>query len=95
MTVTLTKDLNESMHPKKGRVYGPHSIPDTDGKVMVWSHPDDMYVITLDLATNVITGHWYDWDEEAEDWTDKHDVDMTADEIMSMIKKNSLLMVKR
>lgn len=94
-SVKLTKELNEQMHPKQ-RVYSPHSLPmfSDNLNVMEWSNNDEQYVIKLDLRTNIITGHYYDWDEEAQDWTDKHDVQMTAEQILATIKENHLLMVR-
>jgi hypothetical protein len=92
--VTLTKELNAKMHPTK-RVYNSTSLPTvfTHDEIS-WSSNDDQYVIKLDRNTNIITGHYYDWDEEAQDWTDKHDVPMTADQIMRHITNDHLLMVR-
>lgn len=94
-SVVLTKELNETMHPTN-RVYSPNSLPlfSHDLNEMTWSNSDEQYVIKLDLKTNLITGHFYDWDEEAQDWTDKHDVQMSSDQIMEIIKRDHLLMIR-
>ena len=92
-SVKLTKELNEQMHPTN-RVYGANSLPSTFDKYTIeWTNNDEQYIIKLDRKTNTITGHYYDWDEEEQDWTDKHDVAMTAEQILNTIKKDHLLMV--
>ena len=94
-SLKLTKELNDSMHPTK-HVYSATSLPAVFTKDTIeWACPDEQYVIKLNCNTNIITGHFYDWDEEAQDWTDKHDVQMTSEQILEIIVRDNLLMVMR
>lgn len=93
-SVKLTRELNDSMHPVKKHVYSPNSMPSIFTRETIeWANNDDQYVIKLHRKTNLITGHFYDWDEEAQDWTDKHDVAMTAQQILDIIKNDHLLLI--
>jgi hypothetical protein len=93
-TLTLTKELNVQMHPKK-RVYSPVSLPSLFTKDKIeWNHTDEQFIITLDRNTNLFTGHYYDFNEETQDWDDAHDVPMTTAQIEAAINKHHLLMVR-
>lgn len=93
--LTLTKELNEEMHPKKGVVYGGYSLPSyASSDIMEWSNPDAQYIIKLNLKTGIFTGHFYAFNEETEDWDDEGDVEMTKQEILDAIRDDQLLMVK-
>lgn len=95
----LTKQLNKEMHPQPGVVYGGYSMPSfSSGEIMEWSNPDAQYVIRLDLTKGMFTGHFYQYNEETEDWDDEGDegdVEMTAQEIKDAIIDDQLLMVTK
>lgn len=93
-TLELTAELNQAMHPVKGVVYNSHSLPSlvTDS-VMCWSNNDEQYVIELNRNTNIITGHYYDWNEETQDWDDANDVPMNSEQLKAAIREYKLLMV--
>ena len=59
---------------------------------MQWTHPDEQYVIVFDRATETFTGHYYDWDEETQDWKDTDP--MTAEQIKDCIERNRLLFAR-
>lgn len=90
----LTKELAETMfHPSPDAVYTPHSLcAMVDGDRAEWTHPDDQYVIAFDRRTREFTGHFYDWDDAAQDWVDTRP--MTADEICATIGRNRLIFAR-
>jgi hypothetical protein len=91
-SLTLTQELFNKLQPT-GRVYSPHSLASQHGSKFTWSNPDDQFVIELDLTTKTLTGHYYDWNEETEQWDDEHDVPMTAADLLSVIETNNLVLV--
>lgn len=91
----LTKELNEAMHPVAKTVYNSTSLPSmVTTSVMCWSNNDEQFVIELNRNTNIITGHYYDWNEETQQWDDANDRPMTETELLEAIKRHKLLMVR-
>ena len=91
MTLKITKSLAARMfNPSPDVVYNPHSFCSikNDSKAQ-WTHPDEQYVIEFDRKTKMFTGHYYDWDEERQDWVDTDP--MTAEQIMACIEANHLI----
>ncbi len=90
----LTRELAGRMfNPSPDVVYGPHSFYSAeDDREVQWTHPDERYVITFDRAAETFTGHYYDWDEEEQDWVDT--APMTAAQIRECIERNRLLFAR-
>jgi hypothetical protein len=90
MTLKLTRTLADTMSsPSRDIVYSPHSLCTVNGDEASWTHPDDQYVIVFDRRTRIFTGHYYDWNEETQEWVDTDP--MTADQIRDCIARNHLI----
>ncbi len=74
-------------------VYSPHSLSSavSDNDVQ-WTHPDEQYVITFHRESETFTGHYYEWNDEAQDWVDT--TPMTADQIHDCIDRNHLIFAR-
>jgi len=94
MTLILTKELADRMfNPLPDVVYSPHSLCSMlDSDTAEWTHPDDQYVIAFDRRTKTFTGHYYDWDEEKQEWVDTDP--MTAEQIREYIERNRLIFAR-
>lgn len=91
-TLKLTRAIFDEMQPKSSIVYGGYSLPThADRERFEWHHPDEQWNIALDRKTNLLTGQFYEWDEDAQDWVDGSK--MTAVEIHTAIVSTNLLMV--
>ena len=93
-TLELTRELAVTMSsPAPDVIYSPHSFCSMEDINQVqWTHPDEQYVIVFDRATEIFTGHYYDWDEETQDWKDTDP--MTAGQIKDCIERNRLLFAR-
>jgi hypothetical protein len=94
MTLKLTKELAERMcNPSRDVVYSPHSFCSIAiGDQVQWTHPDEQYVIAFDRETKTFTGHFYEWDDERQDWLDTGP--MTADQIRDCIERHNLVFAR-
>jgi hypothetical protein len=63
-----------------------------DGRGAEWTHPDDQYVIAFDRASRTFAGHYYDWDEERQEWVNTEP--MTAEQIRECIGRNRLIFAR-
>ena len=86
----FTKELANEMKPDSNQVYGSYSLPSLSTKDEVtWNDPDQQFVITLDRKTKVLTGEYYEWLEEDQDWVDVKEMD--EGEIHREIISNNLV----
>jgi hypothetical protein len=94
MTLKLTKELADRMlNPSRDVVYSPHALCSiADGRKAQWTHPDEQYVIEFDRETKTFTGHYYDWDDEEQDWVDTEP--MTAEQIRDCIGRHRLVFAR-
>lgn len=91
--LTINKELQLYFGVAK-KVYSSYALPTVCGTDLVWSNPDENFTVRLDLKTNTMTGTYYTYDEEAEDWTDEGDVVMTDEDLLSRIKRREFVAVK-
>lgn len=76
----------------KGKVYSSHALPSyQDKRYICWSHNDEYWNVKLNKSTMELTGHYYDWNDEAEDWEDTFP--LTDIELLDLVKANKLLAV--
>lgn len=93
-SLKLTLDISKNMLPGR-QVYRSHSLPmKVSDTVLQWNNNDENYIIELDFKTNSFTGHFYAWNDETEEWDDANDTQMTDSQILDIIHKDNLLIVK-
>lgn len=67
----FTKEI-KSYFKNSGKTYRSYAIPTVlnSQKRVVWNNNDEDFQVELDLVSNELTGRYYEWDEDQQDWID-------------------------
>lgn len=92
----LTTELAKFLKVDTSRVHSPYNLAtpfnSNNGKTteVQWANPDEQFTVELNFKTNEITGSYYDWDEEADDWVTTDE--MTDEDLLSRIQKKQFVL---
>lgn len=69
--IVTDKQAFAFMIPKQGETVNPYQVVAySDDSIVEWANPDEQFTVKFDPKTRELTGSYYDWDEDKEDWVD-------------------------
>lgn len=77
---------------RENKVYSSYCLSVSEGNdIFSWHNPDEQFNVRVNIKTREVTGQYYEWDDEKEEWIDGQE--MSEDDLICRIKNEEFILV--